>query len=308
MKFFRLKYLLPLIALGCSASKQIGQQPPAPLEKSLLWEISGKGLEKPSYLFGTMHLICEDDAVLSDSLKGAIQNTERVYFEVDMDNLMEMLLIMTKMKMKNDTTLADLLNKEDYEKVKNYIENHNGLIPFSEFEKYKPLLASSLLMEAGLDCSSTVAMEQLIMQEAKSKRKRIEGLETMNYQVSIFDSIPYRLQAEQLLKYIQSQDDRSDAGKEFNEMMDAYRTQDIEKLGKFITKSDYGLMQYEDMLLYQRNRNWVAKLKTIMHDRPVTIAVGAGHLPGEKGVINLLRKEGYTVRAINNKVSSKRVI
>jgi uncharacterized protein YbaP (TraB family) len=130
----------------------------------------------------------------------------------------------------------------------------------------------------------------------------------MNYQVSIFDSIPYRLQAEQLLKYIQSQDDRSDAGKEFNEMMDAYRTQDIEKLGKFITKSDYGLMQYEDMLLYQRNRNWVAKLKTIMQDRPVTIAVGAGHLPGEKGVINLLRKEGYTVRAINNKVSSKRVI
>ncbi len=308
MKILRLIYLIPLLALGCSASKQFSQQPPAPLEKSLLWEISGKGLEKPSYLFGTMHIICEDDAVLSDSLKEAIQNTERVYFEVDMDNLMEMLLMMTKIKMKNDTTLADLLNKEDYEKVKNYVENHNGLIPFSEFEKYKPLLASSLLMEAGLDCGSTVAMEQLIMQEAKSKRKRIEGLETMNYQVSIFDSIPYRLQAGQLLKYIQSQDERSDAGKEFNEMMDAYRTQDIEKLGTFITKSDYGLMQYEDMLLYHRNRNWVAKLKTIMHDRPVTIAVGAGHLPGEKGVINLLRKEGYSVRAVNNKLTSKRVI
>lgn len=308
MKICRLIYLLPLIALSCSATKQIVQQQPAPLEKSLLWEISGQGLEKPSYLFGTMHMICEEDAVLSDSLKVAIQHTERVYFEVDMDNMLEMLLTLTKMKMKNDTTLADLMSKEDYEKVKEYMESHSSFIPFSELEKYKPLLASSLLMESGLDCSSPVAMEQLIMQEAKSNRKRIEGLESMNYQMSIFDSIPYRLQAEQLLKYITSQDGRSKADKEFEEMMDVYRNQDIEKLGKFITKSDYGLMQYEDILLYHRNRNWVAKLKTIMHDRPVTIAVGAGHLPGEKGVINLLRKEGYTVRAVNNKLPAKRVI
>src|SRR5215472_7974308 len=87
---------------------------------TLLWQISGNGLSRPSYLFGTIHMICSDDAQLSDSLKAAIANADEVYFEVDMDNLFEMLGVMKKMKMRNDTTLADLLNKSDYEKVKKY--------------------------------------------------------------------------------------------------------------------------------------------------------------------------------------------
>ncbi|TMI97547.1 MAG: TraB/GumN family protein [Bacteroidetes bacterium] len=85
--------------------------------KTLLWQISGNGLQKPSYLFGTIHMICSDDALLSDSLKNAIQNTEAVYFEVDMDNLFEMLGVVRKMKMRDDTTLADLLDKEDYQNI-----------------------------------------------------------------------------------------------------------------------------------------------------------------------------------------------
>ena len=81
---------------------------------TLLWQITGNGLPRPSYFFGTIHMICSDDALLSDSLKTAIVNSDAVYFEVDMDNLFEMLGIMRKMKMRNDTTLADLLSKEDY--------------------------------------------------------------------------------------------------------------------------------------------------------------------------------------------------
>ncbi|TMI96769.1 MAG: TraB/GumN family protein, partial [Bacteroidetes bacterium] len=80
-------------------------------DNTLLWKISGNGLKKPSYLFGTIHMLCADDAVLSDSLKNVIKNVQEVYFEVDLDNMFEMLGVMSKMKMKGDTTLHDLLSE-----------------------------------------------------------------------------------------------------------------------------------------------------------------------------------------------------
>src|SRR6476620_5104423 len=113
---------------------------------TLLWQITGNGLPRPSYLFGTIHMICSDDALLSDSLKTAIVNSDAVYFEVDMDNLFEMLGVMRKIKMRNDTTLADLLSKEDYSKVKDYFEKNETMLPFSVLETCKPLLAASMLM------------------------------------------------------------------------------------------------------------------------------------------------------------------
>jgi len=288
------------------ANAQSGKQ--QSLENSLLWKISGNGLTKPSYLYGTIHMICKDDAALGDSLVAAIEGSDRVYFEVDMDNLMEMLSAFKDFKMKNDTTLADLLSKEDYEKVKDYMESKSTLLPFSKLETYKPMLASSLLMESGIGCEQSVAMEQLILEVAKKNGKRVDGLETMSYQASIFDSIPYKLQAEQLLKYINDDGDKSKADKQFEEMVEAYKAQDIEKLGEFVSGDDGGLENYEDILIYNRNRNWVAKLKKIMPEKSLTIAVGAGHLAGEKGVIKLLRKEGYTVRPVKYKIKMERVI
>src|SRR6187200_2400091 len=303
MKTFT-KFLLPLFALSiimANADAQIGTKP---LQKSLLWEISGNGLTKPSYLYGTIHMICKDDATLGDSLVAAIQRCDRVYFEVDMDNLMEMLSALKDFKMRNDTTLADLLSKEDYEKVKVYMESKGGPLPFSKLETYKPMLASSLLMESGIGCEESVAMEQLIMEEAKKSKKRIEGLETMSYQASIFDSIPYKLQAEQLLKYVNDSGSKSEADKQFEEMVEAYKAQDIEKLGEYVKEEDGDLGNYEDILIYNRNRNWVQKLKTVMPEKSLTVAVGAGHLAGEKGLIKLLRKEGYTVKPVKYKMKA----
>ncbi len=297
-----------ILFLGSCTPPRLSNQVETPitLENTLLWQISGNGLERPSYLFGTIHRLCKDEAVLSDSLKSAINETEQVYFEVDMDNLIEMVGVIRLMKMRNDTTLADLLSKNDYEKMKNWFESRNTMLPFSVLETYKPLLAASTIMESNLACDG-VAMEQVIMEEAKKSKKRINGLETMAYQMSIFDSIPYKLQAEQLLKYIENEGGMT-SDKEYQEMVKAYKEQDLAKLGKLISTSDIGSAHFENILLYNRNRNWVKKLKTIMSARPVTIAVGAGHLPGLNGVINLLRKEGYTVKAVMNKMVKQTVI
>lgn len=268
---------------------------------TLLWKISGNGIDKASYLFGTIHMLCKEDAFLSNNLVSAIEKSDRVYLELDMDNLFEMFGAMTKMKMSNDTTLADLLTAEEYKRVKEHFESKKTMLPFSMLETYKPLLASSLLMEGGIGCDEQVAMEQLIMEEAKKKGKRIEGLETMAYQMSVFDSIPYKMQAQELLKSISIGDKDTDGDKEFSEMMNAYKDQDLEKLGDMITKSDAGMMQYQDVLLNNRNRNWVEKLKILLKEKSLVIAVGAGHLPGETGVINLLRKAGYKVTPVENK-------
>jgi uncharacterized protein len=270
---------------------------------TLLWQITGNGLPRPSYLFGTIHMICSDEAVLSDSLKAAIENSEDVYFEVDMDNLIEMIGVMRKMKMRNDTTLADLLSKDDYTKVKDYFENNETLLPFSVLETYKPLLAASMLMEGSTGCETPEAMEEVIMKEAKQGGKNVRGLETMSFQMSIFDTIPYKMQAMQLVRYVDDADKgKTDDAKEYDKLMQAYRDQDLSKLEELTKTTDMGMANFTDILLYNRNKNWVEKLKTILPNKSIVIAVGAGHLPGEKGVINLLRKAGYIVRPVPNKI------
>lgn len=293
--------LVSLIAI--SSIGQGGQE-----NNTLLWKISGNGLDKPSYLYGTIHLICSDDAVLSDNMKKAISRCEEVYFEVDMDNLFEMLGVMGKMKMKGDTTLKDLLSKKDYEKVKAYFEDKGSLLPFSVLETYKPILAASSLDQGSLPCDNTSMMEQVIMKEAKLGNKKIKGLETMAYQAGVLDSIPYKLQAEQLVSYIDKSSTGQGDDEEIKEMFKAYKNQDLKKLESLLVSTDAGIAAFTDIMLYHRNLNWVEKLKDILPEKSVLIAVGAGHLPGEKGVISLLRKQGYTVTPVENKIKEEREI
>ena len=277
-------------------------------DNTLLWKISGNGLKKPSYLFGTIHMLCADDAVLSDSLKNVIKKVQEVYFEVDLDNMFEMLGVMSKMKMKGDTTLQDLLSEEDYKKVKNYFETKESMLPFSMLETYKPMLAASTLQQGGMPCETTAMMEQVIMQEAKQYGKSIKGLESMGYQASVLDNIPYKLQADQLVSYIDNANKGDGEDKELTEMMNAYRSQNLQKLEEMLMKSDPSISNYTDILLYNRNGNWVEKLKNLLPEKSILVAVGAGHLPGKKGCINLLRQAGYKVTPVKNTVTRLRDI
>ena len=89
--------------------------------KSLLWEISGNGLNKPSYFLGTMHLMCAEDAVLSDKVKSLIKETEQVYLEVDMDNASELFSGMMDMLPKNNgKSLDQVLTHEEYNRVQGF--------------------------------------------------------------------------------------------------------------------------------------------------------------------------------------------
>jgi uncharacterized protein YbaP (TraB family) len=299
MKRISAALLVSLLAVTAFAQKENENN-------TLLWKISGNGLDKPSYLFGTIHMLCADDAVLSPKMKEAIKECDEVYFEVDIDNFFEMLGVMGKMKMKGDTTLKDLLSEKDYQKVKEYFEKKGSLLPFSMLETFKPILAASTLEEGSLPCESTAIMEQVIMKEAKQHDKKIKGLETMAYQAGVLDSIPYRIQAQQLVSFIDNAGKEGKEDKLLEEMFIAYKEQDLKKLEELMVETDAGMAGFTDILLYHRNQNWVRKLKELLPEKSLLIAVGAGHLPGEKGVISLLRKEGYKLEPVKNKVSGVR--
>ena len=165
-----------------------------------------------------------------------------------------------KMKMRNDTTLSDLLSDSDYKKVKAFFTSRSSMIPFSILETYKPMLAASMIMQTSTSCDNAISMEQIIMQQAKQDRKEIKGMETMAYQLSIFDSIPYEVQAKQLLAFIVENDTEDKASKEYDEMASAYRNQELNKLEVLINKEEFGVGNFADLLLYNRNRNWVVTM------------------------------------------------
>lgn len=301
MKKFSSLLLLGVLSLGCMAQ-------PAEPGKTLLWKIEGNGLEKPSWLFGTIHMICKEDADLSDNLNSVISKVDHVYFEMDLDNFLEILGGMTKLRMRGDTTLKDLLSPEEYERVKAFFEKKSTAIPFRVIETYKPMMASSLLSESAMPCEGAVSMEQVIMQTAKEKGKRIKGLETIAQQAGFLDSIPYRYQAGELLKYVDSADQNGGEDKMMEALFSAYRNQDLDSLDALMNDPASGMTEYADIMLFNRNINWVTRLNDLMKEKSLLVAVGAGHLPGEKGVIRLLQKAGYTVSPVDNKKVKNRII
>lgn len=294
------------VVAGMLANAQKQKAPePASLNNTLLWRISGNGLQKPSYLFGTMHMLCADDIGVSDSLKNAIAAADQVYLELDMDNIFEMLGAMQHMTMRGDTTLADLLSREEYQRVKIHFEEKGGLMPFDMLKAFKPLLTASLLAEQqGGVCDNMVSMDQLVMAEAKRNSVPVKGLETMDFQLGIFDKIPYKVQAKQLYQMIAG--DSAKGGKnEMQVLTNAYRQQELDKLEEMTRNENMGMKEFIDLLLYNRNIEWAKKLQRLMKEESLVVAVGAGHLPGSKGVINLLRQAGYKVEPVKNEMIRK---
>jgi uncharacterized protein YbaP (TraB family) len=263
---------------------------------TLLWRISGKKITHPSYLFGTMHVLCSKDAALSDSLKSAIAGCDELYFEINLSDMAGMLNSMKYMRMNDSKKLSDLLKPDEYARVKGYFDKHSPALPFSLLERFKPMLISGLVEEQALDCETTDGMELVIMKESRHS-KPINGLETAEFQAGLFDSIPYEAQAKELVNYI----DSSDQNKEMTrQLVDLYNHQDLDGIDELSRKEDGGMSGYMDLLLYARNRKWAKNLDSLLGKKSLLIAVGAAHLPGTGGVIDLLRKEGYTVEPVKN--------
>ena len=292
----KLIFLISFFALLASCK---GQQA-VPLvnnadNNSLLWQVSGNGLKSPSYLYGTFHLMCSEDIHLSTQLTEAMQRSKALYFELDMDDPATIIGGMFIMNMKNGQTLKGLYNEEEYKKIERFITDSLGL-PMMLMQRMKPALLEALLYPKLLKCKKTSGVEEAIMEVAKTQKKEIKGLETVQEQGAVFDSIPYDVQAKGLYNAI---DSFATYGGYFDKMLQVYKRQQLDSLEKDMA-TDETLKAYNYLLLDKRNINWVKKLKSIMPEQATFVAVGAGHLIGDKGLIKLLRKEGFILTPLKN--------
>ena len=295
MKFFY--SFVMLLSLGSvQAQPEVNLKSNAS-DNTLLWEVSGNGLTKASYLFGTFHLLCKEDINFSPALKQAIIKSNEIYLELDMDDPATLFGGIMLMNMKGGKKLKDLYNPEEYKRVTSYFKD-SLKTPVGLFQGLKPGFLVALLYPKMMPCSDVSSVEEAIMQLAKAGGKEIKGLETMAFQASIFDSIPYEKQAQELLTAIDSMEKSKVY---FSLMLSAYKNQRLDEIENIINNPEFGIETNQDILLVNRNKNWVAQLKDIMKKEPVFIAVGAGHLPGKAGLVALLRAEGYVVRALENR-------
>jgi len=297
--------VLPVLFLFITtiAQSQPETQSPTPeVENALLWEISGNKLSKSSYLYGTIHLIPRADYFFSDKAKEVFKKAKRATFEIDLEETMDiagLMPMMMKMYMNNDTTLSDLLTQEEYSDVKVHFDKIG--LPLSFLERIKPMFLSMLASEdvaasmgkGKAEESSTTSYEFELLAMAQEQKKDIAGLETAAYQMSMFDSIPYKVQAKMLVDAINSED--TTGNDEFDRMVEMYKNQDIQGMQDMMGDSEDGLGKYEDLLLGRRNRNWIPVMEGMMRENITFFAVGAGHLGGKQGVVNLLREQGYTL-------------
>lgn len=289
--------LVPLFLFECCRAQPVEKVPTNKDDNTLLWEISGNNLSKPTYLFGTFHLMCKEDIHFSKELRTAIKNAGEVYFEMDLDDASNTLGAIFFMNMKDGKTLKDLYTESEYNRLKTFF-NDSLQMPLNMFEHMKPNFLEALLYPKMMPCKKMSGIEQELMTIAKEEKKEIKGFETIAFQGSVFDSIPYKDQAKELLNTIDSLNFNK---KKFDTMLMVYKTQQLGEIEKMFTKSEFGSTENQEILLDNRNKNWVAQLNKILPEKNIFIAVGAGHLVGEKGLISLLRKSGYTLRPLLNK-------
>lgn len=290
-------FLSLLFIAQCCRSQPSLNLPTDPSKQTLLWEITGKDLKEPSYVFGTFHMMCKNDIKFSDNLLAALKNSEEIYFEMDLDDMANTLGAMMFMNMKDGKTLKDLYTEQEYSKLqlffKDSLRTNLGL-----FQKMKPFFLEAFIYPKLLSCKDMSGSEQELLKIAGRERKEIRGFETIAFQASVFDSIPYEAQAKSLLNSIDSINNNKVL---FEKMVQVYLSQEIEKIEAMFKDEEFGMKDGLELLLDKRNINWVTQLKTILPKTNIFMAVGAAHLVGEKGLIELLRKDGYTLRPLLNK-------
>ncbi|PWT96038.1 MAG: TraB/GumN family protein [Bacteroidetes bacterium] len=259
---------------------------------ALLWEISGNGLSQPSYLYGTIHMVCASDFKISNTLKEKFSSASKIYLELDMDEPgidMKML----QLSIMKDRKLNQIFNEKDYAKLNDYFRDSVGM-PLTLFQGMKPFVLLSMISMKAMPCENQESYELNFVKMSKAQHKEMLGLETMEDQIKVFDDMPDSVQVQMVMSAINEVDEQR---VEFAKMTNYYVHQNLDSLYRLIVNSP-DIAGSEDALLYNRNRNWIPVMKNAMKSGPIFFAVGAGHLGGPKGVINLLKAEGFTVKAV----------
>jgi uncharacterized protein YbaP (TraB family) len=296
--FKRLAFCVIIVIFGLSAcvsnAQKVQTLPAANDNNALLWRISGAKLSKPSYLMGTIHAICPSDFIWTDAMQSALDATEKVCFEMDLDDPAMQMSLATAMMTGGKKSLKEYYAAEDYRKLADFMKDSLGL-PIDMMPQLDPGLLAAMMSVKLVSCPIPDSYEGKIMGMAQKKEMEIVGLETAEQQMEIFSSMNSDSTAAALLQMIEQMDSMRS---EYNKLLAAYKAQDLPALYDLIVQSPDMKAMNINTFLFDRNRNWIPQIEKMVAAQPMFIAVGAGHLWGDQGVINLLRKAGYTVEPI----------
>jgi uncharacterized protein YbaP (TraB family) len=257
----------------------------------LLWKIEGNGLDNSSYVYGTMHVLCPDDIAISDKVKLAYQNATALVVELNPSNPA---LITEMQQLSVNPGFVNIykeLSTADYQKIDKVLTENYGA-GLDQLGILKPFVLTSMITMTLLPCKQPESLDGYFVKKTNEDDKTIIELETARFQMGIFDEIPAAQQIQELLKMLDG-----DGADDFESLKKAYLAQDLSALEELIATNEM-MKEWEHLLLSNRNKQWVKVLKSLMPQKTLFIAVGAGHLPGEKGVLELLRKEGFQVSPV----------
>lgn len=272
------------------------------VNSQLLWKISGNGLSRPSYLFGSHHVAPASILDSISGLKGALESCEVIYGEVkksemtDADLQYKTMLCATA---PSDSTLDKVLSDAEYAFVDAIVRKYTrGAVDLRSMSKMKPAMVSTFiaLMQARSvfpNYNQEQQIDVLLQSRAETMGLASDGFETVDFQLRLMFGDPITKQAEDLLDALSKEIKMAEYA---HRLAHAYMSQDIDEMWRLCIDEDMGLDDVEmDKMIYSRNAVWVDKLQHVMPRKPVFVCVGAGHLPGERGMLALLHNAGYIV-------------
>jgi len=280
--------LLFLFVLLCHYS--VGQV----TKNALLWEVKSKDGKTTSYLYGTMHLMDADLFYFPKKLEKLLLKSDVLCMEIA--NVNDPDISPDALFLKNET-LTDYFSDEQMDSIYRWAEK--SLLMNKEqfntnFSKAKPFLLLQFLLQSSLP-ENAKSYEKEFENLAKNNKKTIEGLESVTEQLELFTSLSKKEQAEMVMSSLREEEE---AKSSFQEMQKIYLTQNIDDLYTFMKKESDSPINSSRAFLEDRNQKWIPQMEKMMDSKSVFFAVGAAHLAGPEGVIELLIKKGYTLTPI----------
>lgn len=259
-------------------------------EDAILYRLEGNGLKEPSYIYGTMHMIDAEKFYFPKELRKLISKQDQFIMELEsVGNQMEM---MAKLMLPADQKLADFFTPEQYDSIKVYFKENMNMEPAMfdmSFSRMKPFVVLQTMTALPFTKKKIESYDNEIYGIAEKHDIKIHGLETIDQQLGFFDE----METDDMAKMIMSSMVDTDTSTLLDRMETAYQNQSLKDLGTIMT-SDESFMDTET-LLDGRNIKWVPQIMKLTKDKSCFVAVGAGHLFGEKGILTLLKNEGYTI-------------
>lgn len=265
-------------------------------QNSLLWKISGNGLSKPSYVFGTIHLICQEDFFWNPVMDATFKSVEKICMEMDMDDPQLQMTLAMGMIDKEGKKLSSYFKPEDYEKLTAYASERLKEVPVNVLDMMKPAAVWTTMIMLQYNCETVKSYEVELVTKAKEEKKEILGLETANEQLDFILGMPDSEVVAGINDMVQGKG-KAELDAQFADMINAYKKQELNQLYE-LSDRETAMKMDKVKFLDNRNKNWIPKMKDMMAQHSTFFAVGAAHLPGKTGVLQLLKAAGYTVEAV----------